>query len=112
MPRATTCEGSFVKRREETPHKCDRTEGNQKATFTMSQKVGISIHVRMGNMAAVSYWRRERQKSGNSVNQQEDLGLPVSQNYYNCGIPPGSYEYKSGLGVAKCEGFERMETES
>ena len=79
----------------------------------MSQKVGISIHVRMGSMAAVSYWRRERQKSGNSVNQHEDLGLPlVSRNNYNSGIPPRSYEYKNGLGVAKFEGLERMETES
>ena len=49
-------------------------------TFTMSRKVGISIHVGMDNMAAFSLLRRMgwTKKTGNGINQQEDLGLPLA----------------------------------
>ena len=46
----------------------------------MSRKVGISIHVGMDNMAAFSLLRRMgwTKKTGNGINQQEDLGLPLA----------------------------------
>ena len=70
----------------------------------MSQKVGISIHVRMDNMVALSYLM----KMGGTyfVNEQGDLGLPVLHHCHNSRIPPGSYECRSTLGVMTSEGLK------
>ena len=40
------------------------------------------------------------------VNEQGDLGLPVSHHCHNSRIPPGSYEYRSTLGVMTSAGLK------